>query len=52
MTRRLALLVSFAIVAGLLAVFGTVAGSARAAAPRTLTGKIGQAAYRIQVPET
>src|SRR5436190_2947952 len=52
MSRRLVFLVSFAIVAGLLAVFGTVAGSARAAAPRTLTGKIGQAAYRIQVPET
>src|SRR5215218_8112386 len=51
MSRRLAFLITIAIVAGLVAGFGTAVGSARAAAPRTLTGKIGQAAYRIQVPE-
>src|SRR3954453_13451468 len=51
MSRRLVFLVIFAIVSNLVAGVGAAAGSARAAAPRTLTGKIGKAAYRIEVPD-
>src|SRR4051794_16460690 len=52
MPRRLTFLVAIAIVASLLAGFGTTATATNAAAPRTLTGKIGQADYRIEMPET
>src|SRR3954453_7666090 len=51
MSRRLVFLVIFAIVSNLVAGVGVAAGSARAAAPQTLTGKIGTADYRIQVPD-